>query len=105
MSPLPRNPSVLSRIPRRRFLRASAAAGAALLASPALLRGKGLNEKLNIAIVGAGGRGASNTQSVSSENIVALCDVDEDRLAKAAQNYPRARKYTEFRKLCHPTGD
>ena len=105
MSPFPAASAAISRVTRRRFLRASAAAGAAFLASPALLRGKGLNEKLNIAIVGAGGRGASNTQSVSSENIVALCDVDEERLDKAGQKYPRARKYIDFRKLFDQAGD
>ncbi|MBI3849361.1 MAG: twin-arginine translocation signal domain-containing protein [Verrucomicrobia bacterium] len=43
---------------RRQFLRSTAlVAGVATFASPALLRGKSLNEKLNIAIIGAGGRG------------------------------------------------
>lgn len=66
---------------------------------PAFVRGESLNEKLNVGIVGAGGRGASNTQNVSSENIVALCDVDENNLNKAAEKYPKARKYVDFRKL------
>ncbi|HEY2953023.1 MAG TPA: Gfo/Idh/MocA family oxidoreductase [Verrucomicrobiae bacterium] len=85
---------------RRGFLRSTSLAGGAfLLGAPALLRGKSPNEKLNIAIIGAGGRGASNTQSVNSETIVALCDVSENNLNKAAQKYPQARKYTDFRKL------
>jgi len=46
-------------------------AGSATFAAPAILRARNLNEKLNIAIIGAGGRGASNMQSVASENIVA----------------------------------
>ena len=57
------------------------------------------NEKLNIGIIGSQGRGGSNTKSVSSENIVALCDVDAARLGKAAQQYPKARKYEDWRKL------
>src|SRR5262245_26360369 len=61
----------------RRFLKSSADAGAFLLKAPAFLRGKNLNEKLNIAVTGSGGRGASNLQSVGSENIVALCDVND----------------------------
>jgi predicted dehydrogenase len=85
---------------RRQFLRSSAlAAGATALAGPALLRGKSLNEKLSIGIIGAGGRGASNTQDVSGENIVALCDVDENNLNKAAAKFPNARKYFDFHKL------
>src|SRR5881394_4649710 len=89
-----------SRLNHRCFLKSTTvAAGTFLLGAPAFLRGKGLNEKLNIAIIGAGGRGAANTQSVSSENIVALCDVSEDNLNKAAVKFPKARKRVDFRKL------
>src|SRR6266498_587164 len=93
-------PPGVSRLSRRHFLKSSAvAAGTFLLGAPALLRGKGLNEKLSVAIIGAGGRGAANTQSVSSENIVALCDVSENNLNQAAEKYPKARQYVDFRKL------
>ena len=99
-------PPGLSRLDRRRFLKASAiSAGTFLLGAPAFLLGKGLNDKLNIAIIGAGGRGAANTQSVSSENIVALCDVSEDNLNKAAVKFPKARKRVDFRKLCDEAND
>jgi predicted dehydrogenase len=91
-----RSPSV----PRRTFLRhTSLATGAAVLGAPAFLRGKGLNEKLNVAIIGAGGRGGSNLSSVSTENIVALCDVNEGSLAKAGDKFPSARRYDDYRKL------
>ena len=63
------------------------------------------NEKLNIAIIGAGGRGAADTAEVSSENIVALCDVNEDHLNAAAAKYPQARKYVDFRKLYDASKD
>src|SRR5436309_218393 len=95
-----------SRLNRRRFLKSStAAAGTFLLGAPALLRGKGLNEKLNVGIIGAGGRGAANTQSMSSEDIVALCDVSENNLNQAAAKYPKARKYVDFRKLYDEAND
>ena len=95
-----------SRLNRRGFLKSTTvAAGTFLLGAPAFLRGKGLNEKLNIAIIGAGGRGAANTQSVSSENIVALCDVSEGNLDQAAEKYPKARKYVDFRKLYNEAND
>src|SRR2546422_830367 len=98
--------SSLSRLPRRHFLKSGAVAtGTFLLGAPAFLRGKGLNDKLNIAIIGAGGRGASNTQSVSGENIVALCDVSEINLNKAAEKYPKARKHVDFRKLYEEAND
>src|SRR5690349_25133452 len=87
-------------VSRRHFLRSSALiAGGAALASPALLRGKSLNEKLNIAVIGSGGRGASNLESVASENIVALCDVNGKNLDRAAAKFPKARKFTDFRKV------
>src|SRR6266571_2158273 len=100
------HPSGTSRLNRRRFLKSSTvAAGTFFLGAPALLRGKGLNAKLNIAIIGAGGRGAANTQSVSSENIVVLCDVSENNLNRAAEKYPKARKYVDFRKLYDQAND
>ncbi|MBX3440913.1 MAG: Gfo/Idh/MocA family oxidoreductase [Planctomyces sp.] len=57
------------------------------------------NEKLNLGIIGPGGRGAGNLDGVASENIVAICDAD-DRSAKSAyEQYPSATKYKDFRKL------
>ena len=83
---------------RRRFLAASAA-GAAALAAPAFVRATSLNDKLRIAIIGAGGRGASNTAGVASEQIVALCDVNQKALDAAAAKFPEARTERDFRKL------
>jgi len=51
-----------------------------------------MSDKLNIAIIGAGGRGKANTKGVASENIVALCDTNEDSLNEAPQDFPGARK-------------
>ena len=84
---------------RRSFLKSTAAIGACAIGAPAILRGSNLNEKLNIAVIGAGGRGAANTHDVAGENIVALCDVSEANLDAAAKNFPNARKYTDFRRL------
>jgi predicted dehydrogenase len=57
------------------------------------------NEKLNIGIVGVAHRGAANLQGVAGENIVALCDVDDTLLAAAAQKFPGAATYNDFRRL------
>src|SRR5262245_14396588 len=85
---------------RRQFLSRAAAVGALSLAgAPAILRGRNLNEKLNIAIIGSGGRGAGNLQAVARENIVALCDVFEPNLNRAAAEHPSARKFADFRRL------
>ena len=83
---------------RREFLRQTAAAGA-VLAAPGFLRARGANDRLNIAIVGAGGRGAANLAGVSSENIVALCDVHRPAIDRTAPKHPKARQFTDFRKM------
>ena len=84
---------------RRRFVESVGGATVGLFAAPALLRGQNLNDKINIAVIGAGGRGRADTNGVASENIVALCDVNEKNLDKAAESYPKARKEVDFRKL------
>jgi predicted dehydrogenase len=86
---------------RRRFLRNSALAGVGIwvAGTARAAQSRSPNEKLNIGIIGAGGRGASNTGDVRSENIVALCDVDENRLENAAKQHPQAKKYIDWRKL------
>ena len=57
------------------------------------------NDKLNIAVIGAGGRGAADIKEVKSQNIVALCDVNERNLDAAGEKFPGAKKYVDFRKL------
>jgi predicted dehydrogenase len=95
-------PTFRYQVSRRRFLYSSAlgAAGAVLL--PGCIttpnaRFKSPNEKLNIGVIGAGGKGSSDTDSCASENIVALCDVDSGTLDARGQKYPGARKFTDFR--------
>jgi predicted dehydrogenase len=85
---------------RRQFLGATSFVSAsAVLGFPALLSARSPNEKLNLAIIGCGGRGAGNLAEVSPENIVALCDVNERNLEAAAKKFPQARKFVDFRKL------
>ncbi len=84
------------RTTRRSFLKAAAALP---LAAPGFLSARNANEKLNIAIIGSGGRGGANLDGVSSENIVALCDVSKDAVNKAAAKHPKAHQYSDFRKL------
>jgi predicted dehydrogenase len=90
---------------RRAFLKSSILAGAATIGFPAIVSSRSPGSKLNIAIIGAGGRGRSNMDSVSSENIVALCDVNTEYLGKAAEKFPAARKYRDFRKLYDDAAD
>jgi predicted dehydrogenase len=63
------------------------------------------SEKLNIAGIGVGGRGASNLAAVSSENIVALCDVDEKNAAGTFRRYPNAKRYRDFRRMLEKEKD
>ena len=93
----------IKNISRRQFNRALLGTAFSSLAAPAFLRGQNLNNKLNIAVIGAGGRGAADTEAVTSENIVALCDVNRHSLDAAARHVPTAGKFTDFRKLFdHP---
>lgn len=88
-----------SRVTRRQFHRTALGVAVGAMTAPAFLRGKDLNGRLNIAVIGAGGRGAADTAAVSSENIVAVCDVDEHRLDGAGHRHPSAEKFTDFRRL------
>lgn len=83
-------------ITRRQFVAASAGA---LAAAPGVLRGQDATDRLNIAMIGCGGRGAANLRAVSSENIVALCDVNARAVDAAAAKFPKARRCTDFRTL------
>jgi hypothetical protein len=60
---------------------------------------KSPNEKLNIASIGAGGRAASDISGCSSENIVALCDVDDKSASRTFGQHENAKKYKDFRKM------
>ncbi len=84
---------------RRQFGRAVASSALGTLAVPAIVRGRNLNETLNIAVIGCGGRGEANLGGVATENIVALCDVYEPAVDRAALHYPHARRFRDFRKL------
>jgi len=88
------------RMKRRTFLKQSAMAGAGLvvLKSGIIRAGNSPNEKLNIAVIGVGGQGRANMNNVKSENIVALCDLNEKNLAAAANQFPRAKTYIDWRK-------
>jgi predicted dehydrogenase len=88
---------------RRSFLQRSAIAAAGMgfvrvqLGFPA--NAAPANNKLNLGIIGVAGRGGDNLRGVASENIVALCDVDDHNLAAAAQKFPAAKTYNDFRRL------
>ena len=89
-----------SRIKRRDFLKYAGMSGLiAAFPAPALVRGQNANSKLNIACIGIGARGADNVHGVSGENIVALCDIDENILNKGKEQFPSAKLFRDYRKL------
>lgn len=93
------NPPNSPTMNRRTFV-ATAAAGAALAMMPRSLRavGNSANNKLNVALIGAWGRGTAFYNTLEDENVVALCDVDESHLAKAQERFPKAKTYVDWRK-------
>ncbi len=97
------------KVTRRRFLRSAAALGAVTIVPRHVLGGAGNvppSEKLNIACIGIGGMGASDVGEVSTENIVALCDVDwSDHTARTFRAHPQAKKYRDFRKMLEAEGN
>lgn len=92
---------------RRRFVQSVAFAGLGLGLEPwrtaRAARPRSANDRLNIGVVGVAHRGEANLHGVSGENIVALCDVDETLLAAAAQRFPKAATFTDFRRLLDRT--
>lgn len=86
---------------------AQAAFGIATLSTaPAIVRGRNLNERMRVAVIGTGGRGAANLQAVEADcDIVALVDVNESNLNVAAQRHSKARKLKDFRKLFDHAGE
>lgn len=86
---------------RRTFLKGAAIGGFSFLflRDSRMAFGFPQNEKLNIAMIGAGGRGRGNLDGVLSENIVALCDVDERLAHSAQQACPNAKFFKDFRKM------
>ncbi|MEY4386987.1 MAG: hypothetical protein RLY20_2270 [Verrucomicrobiota bacterium] len=90
-------------VSRRQFIYTTAlAAGGLTLAGyahAAQPRKLSANDKLNIAFVGASGKGASDTDCCNTENVVALCDVDEVKCAGQRAKYPNAKFYRDWREL------
>ncbi len=86
---------------RRHFLRNLSIGGSAflILNSPRSAWSAQANEKLNIALVGVGGRGNWFVGEIPrlNENLVALCDVDENKNPDAYQKLRKARKFRDFR--------
>lgn len=93
--------SSVATLSRRAFLRQTVActAGVVLWGYWGKAHAISPNEKLNIGAVGVAGRAGEDLHEVSSQNVVAICDVDDNNLASAAKRYPGAKTYNDFRRL------
>ena len=102
------------RMTRREFVGGAVASAGVLLGGPALLRGRNLNDKLDIAFIACGGRAIANIKELTmtpwsggaapaaphpDENVVVLCDVDQTAVEAASQRFPQARKYNDLRRV------
>jgi len=91
------------RTSRRTFLKQAAFAGVGFWAAGGvtLAAGKTASDKLNVAFVGVGGMGEGNLNSIADlgENVIAICDIDDERLNKAAGKYTKADKFNDFREM------
>jgi predicted dehydrogenase len=91
------------RISRRAFLKAGAAAAAAVTLVPALAaRTYAANDSVNLGIIGVGGMGQGNREwfkRIGGNKIVALCDIEQARLDGALTDHPGAKTWFDYRKM------
>src|SRR5690348_17739836 len=92
-------------VSRRNFIRNAGVVGAGFFIVPRHVLGKGYiapSDKLNIAGIGVGGKGASDLKEFVKSprvNIVALCDVDDRRAADSVKAFPNAKYYKDFHEM------
>jgi len=94
-------------VSRREFLGDVALAGAAFTIVPRHVLGRGYrapSDTLNIACIGVGGKGESDVQGVSTENIYALCDVDLHSAQTSFRRFPKAKQYRDYREMLDKEG-
>ena len=99
----------LHKINRRQFLHHTGAGVALFNILPGTLPGADTtspNEKLNVAGIGVGSQGGSDTNEVAGlgHNIVALCDVDEKYAGKQFAKYPNAKRFKDYRVMLDKMG-
>ena len=99
----------MKNISRRDFLKVGTTSFAGLTIIPSSVMGKNFgftapSDKLNIAGVGIGGVGSGNLRNMSTENIVALCDIDWKYAAKTFATYPKAIKFKDWRQMFDKMG-
>jgi len=95
------------RTSRRTFIKASAAGGVGFWVAGGVqpAQSKSALETVNFASVGVGGKGTSDSNDAAKHgNMVAICDIDENNLNKAASKWPKAKKFFDYRKMIEEMG-
>src|SRR5215813_12165536 len=93
------------RLSRRKFIRDASFVTAGFFIVPRHVLGRGFiapSDKLNIAGIGAGGKGESDLFEFSKSpnvNVIALCDVDDRQCKKSRERFPNAKYYKDFREM------
>lgn len=75
------------------------AAGLTILKSGTLRGQNAPSNRLNVALIGVWGRGTAHYNSLRNENVVALCDVNDLRTKEALAIFPKAKTYSDWRRL------
>jgi len=99
----------MKNLSRRKFIARTSAVTAGAFFAPLGVRsgisaGSRANEKLNIAVIGAGGQGMENLRDCTAENVVALCDVSDTAAAGAFKQFPEAARFRDFRVMFDKMG-
>jgi predicted dehydrogenase len=90
---------------RRDFLKSTSLATAGFFILPRHVLGRGFtapSDKLTIAAIGAGGKGESDLLEFSKSpnaDIAYICDVDDRRIVKSVERFPKAKRYYDFREM------
>ncbi len=75
-------------------------AGASFVGAGVLpLRTRSSWEKLDVGFIGVANRASSNVNGVKGENVVAICDIDENYLASVSKQFPKAKIYRDYREM------
>src|SRR5881392_3041127 len=104
-------PVPVYRMTRRQFVAKTLLTAGVITSAPAFLRGQNLNNKLNIAFIACGGRALASLGELTiaagrdvaaghpDENVAVLCDINQEAIDKALQRFPKAKTYTDLRKV------
>lgn len=91
----------MNHLNRRHFLKGTAVVAASVSLPKFAIgsAGASANSKLNVAVIGAGGRGRASINALVDENLVAFCDVDEKNATSTYKDFPKVPQYQDFREM------